>query len=129
VGIWRLDHQKLNGQTKDVESLTLRISADGDKLLFAFAVPVNGIDFVSMTYAAKLDGTEAEVKNAQRLKIGTIQLTRPKPSEYKFTLKGGNGHDSTGRLTVSPDGKTLTSESDAVQGGQSLHLLQTFSRH
>jgi len=129
VGIWRLDSQELNGQKKDIEPLTLRISPDGDKLLFAFAVPVNHIDFVSMTYTAKLDGTEADVKNAQQVKVGTVQITRAQPSLYKFVLKGGNGRESVGHLTVSPDGKTLTSESDATQGGQAAHLMQSFSRH
>ena len=129
VGIWRLDHQELNGQAKDIEPLTLRISPDGDKFLFAFAVPVNNIDFVSMTYTSKLDGTEAEVKNAQRVKVGTIQIIRPKPSQYKFVLKGDHGRESSGSLTVSTDGKTLTSESDSTQGGQTAHLVQSFSRH
>jgi hypothetical protein len=129
VGTWRLDHQELNGQQKDIESLTLRISADGDKLSFAFAVPVNNIDFVSMTYTVKLDGTAADVKNAQQIKVGTVQMTRAKPSQYKFVLRSENGRESSGRLTVSPDGKTLTNESDAAQGGQSAHLLQSFSRH
>jgi hypothetical protein len=129
VGIWRLDHQEINGQKKAIESLTLRISADGDKFLFAFAVPVNNIDFISMTYTVKLDGTEADVKNAQQAKVGTVQMTRAKPAQYKFVLKGGNGRESSGLLTVSPDGKTLTSESDSSQGGQSVHMMQSFLRH
>jgi hypothetical protein len=129
VGIWRLDHQELNGQTKDIEPMTLRISADGDKFLFAFAVPVNHIDFVSMSYTAKLDGTEADVKNAQQVKVGTVQITRVKPSQYKFVLKGGSGRESFGSLSVSADGKTLTSESDSSQAGQATHLLQSFSKH
>jgi len=128
VGVWKLDHQELNGQSKEIEPLTLRISPDGDKYLFAFAVPVNHIDFVSMSYSAKLDGTEADVNNSQRIKVGTVQITRAKPSQYKFVLKGGNGRESSGRLTVSPDGKTLTSESDSNQSGQPLHLLQSFLR-
>jgi hypothetical protein len=129
VGIWRLDHQELNGQNKEIESMTLRISADGDKFLFAFAVPVNHIDFVSMSYTAKLDGTEADVKNAQQVKVGTVQITRAKPAQYKFVLKSGSGRESVGRLTVSPDGKTLTSESDSSQAGQATHLVQSFSKH
>jgi hypothetical protein len=129
VGIWRLDSQELNGQKKEIEPLTLRISPDGDKYLFAFAVPVNNIDFVSMTYTVKLDGTDADVKNAQQIKVGTIQITRAKPSQYKFSLKAGNGRESSGSLTVSADGKTLTSESDSMQGRQATHLVQSFSRH
>ncbi len=109
--------------------MTLRISPDGDKLLFAFAVPVNHIDFVSMSYTAKLDGTEADVKNAQQVKVGTVQITRVKPSQYKFVLKGGSGRESFGSLSVSADGKTLTSESDSSQAGQATHLLQSFSKH
>jgi hypothetical protein len=47
-------------------------------------------------------------------------------------LKGPNRPDSSGRLTVSPDGKTLTSETDTVQGGasgRSMHSKQIFSRY
>ena len=92
-------------------------------------MPVNNIDFISMTYTVKFDGTDSDVKNAQQVKVGTVQMTRLKPSQYKFVLKGENGRESSGRLTVSPDGKTLTSESDSAQGGQSAHLVQSFLRH
>lgn len=128
AGTWQLDNQELNGQKKETEPLTLRIAADGDKLSFAFAVLVNNIDFVSMTYAAKLDGTDADVKNAQGVKIGTIQITTLQPSHYKLVLKGANRPETTGSLTVSPDGKALTSETDTMVDGHSMHLVQSFSR-
>src|ERR1700744_306242 len=95
VGLWQLDRQELNGQTKETEPLTLRITTEGDKLAFAFAVLVNNIDFVSMTYTAKLDGTEADVKNAQGVKLGTIQITALRPSHYKLLLKGANRPETT----------------------------------
>jgi hypothetical protein len=101
-------------------------------LAFAFSVPVNNVYFVSMTYTVKLDGSDADVKNANGEKIGTVQMTAPAPSQYKLTLKGPNRPDSAGKLTVSADGKTLTSETDTVQGGQggrSMHSRQTFSRY
>jgi hypothetical protein len=129
VGTWQLDHQEQNGQRKETEPLTLRISPDGDKLSFAFAVLVNNIDFVSMTYTAKLDGTEADIKNAHGVKMGTIKVTASGPSHYKLLLKGDNRPESSGSLTVSPDGKILTSESDAVLADHSVHLVQTFTRH
>jgi len=129
VGSWQLDHQELNGQKKETEQLTLRISADGAKFLFAFSVPVNNIDFVSMTYTAKLDGTEAEVKNARGEKVGTVQITTPSPSHYKLILRGENRPDTTVHLSVSSDGNTLISESDSAPAGHSAHLVQTFSRH
>jgi hypothetical protein len=132
LGTWRLDSQEVNGQKSNPEPLTLKVSQSGDKLAFAFSVPVNNVYFVSMTYTVKLDGSEADVKNAQGEKIGTIQMTSGSPSQYKFTLKGPNRPDSFGKLTVSSDGKTLSSETDTVQGGpggRSMHSKQLFSRY
>jgi hypothetical protein len=132
LGTWRLDSQEVNGQKSNAEPLTLKISQSGDKLAFAFSVPVNNVYFVSMTYTVKLDGSEADVKNAQGDKVGTIQLTPGGPSQYKMVLKGPNRPDSSGKLTVSADGKTLTSESDTVQAGgsgRSIHSKQLFSRY
>jgi hypothetical protein len=132
VGTWRLDSQEVNGQKSDAEPLTLKVTQSGDMLAFAFSVPVNNVYFVSMTYSVKLDGSEAEVKNSKGEKIGTIQMTGGGPSQYKLILKGPNRPDSAGKLTVSPDGKTMTSETDTVQGGQggrSMHSRQLFSRY
>jgi hypothetical protein len=132
LGTWRLDSQEVNGQKTDAEPLTLKVSQASDKLAFAFSVPVNDVYFVSMTYTVKLDGSEADVKNSKGDKVGTIQVTAGGPSQYKLILKGPNRPDSAGRLTVSPDGKTLTSETDTVQGGQggrSMHSKQLFSRY
>ncbi len=132
IGTWRLDSQEVNGQKRESEPLTLKITQAGDKLAFAFSVPVNNVYFVSMTYTVKLDGSEADVKNAQGEKIGTIQMSPAGPSQYKLVLKGPNRPDSSGKLMVSADGKTLTSETDTVQGGQggrSMHSKQLFSRY
>lgn len=132
LGTWRLDSQEVNGQKSAAEPLTLKITQAGDKVAFAFSVPVNDVYFVSMTYTVKLDGTEADVKNAKGDKVGTVQMSVSGPSQYKLTLKGPNHPDSSGRLTVSPDGKTLTSETDTVQagpGGRSTHSKQLFARY
>jgi len=132
IGTWRLDSQEVNGQKSNAEPLTLKVTPAGDRLAFAFSVPVNDVYFVSMTYTVKLDGGEADVKNSKGDKVGTIQMTAGGPSQYKLVLKGPNRPDSSGKLTVSPDGKTLTSETDTVQGGQggrSMHSKQLFSRY
>ena len=132
LGTWRLDSQEVNGQKTNSEPLTLKVSQSGDKLAFAFSVPVNNVYFVSMTYTVKLDGAEADVKNAQGDKVGTIQMTLGGPSQYKLILKGPNRPDSAGTLTVSPDGKTMTSQTDTVQAGPSgrpIHSRQLFSRY
>ncbi len=129
IGTWRLESQEVNGQKTTSEALTLKVSQAGDKLAFAFSVPVNNVYFVSTTYTAKLDGSEADVKNARGDKIGTIQLSPAGPSQYKLVLKGPNRPDSSGKLTVSADGKTLTSEADTMQAGRSVHSKQFFSRY
>jgi hypothetical protein len=132
VGTWRLDAQEVNGQKSNAEPLTLKITQSGDKLDFAFSVPVNNVYFVSMTYSVKPDGSEADVKNSKGDKVGTVQMMLAGPSQYKLTLKGPNRPDSSGKLTVSADGKTLTSEQDTAPGGssgRSIHSKQLFSRY
>ena len=132
IGTWRLESQEVNGQKSNAEPLTLKVSQYGDKLAFAFSVPVNNVYFVSTTYTVKLDGSEADVKNSQGEKMGTVQITVSGPSQYKLILKGPNRPDSSGKLTVSLDGKTLNSEQDTVPGGpsgRSMHSKQIFSRY
>jgi hypothetical protein len=132
VGTWRLDSQEVNGQKSNSEPLTLKVTQAGDKLAFAFSVPVNDVYFVSMTYAVKPDGSDADVKNSKGDKVGTVQMTPAGPSQYRLVLKGPNRPDSSGKLTVSADGKTLTSETDTVQASptsRSIHSRQIFSRY
>ena len=107
----------MNGQKSNSEPLTLKITQAGDKLAFAFSVPVNNVYFVSMTYTVKLDGSEAEVKNSQGEKMGTIQMTSAAHRNTNCILKGPNRPDSSGKLMVSPDGKTLTSEQTPCTAG------------
>jgi len=106
----------------------LKVTQEGDKLAFAFSVPVNDVYFVSMSYTVKPDGSEADVKNARGEKIGTVRMTPAGPSQYRIVLKGMNRPDSSGKLTVSPDGKTLTSEQDTASGGRAIHSTQLFTR-
>ena len=129
VGTWRLERQEINGEATRFEPLTLRITQTGDRLTFAFSVPVNDVYFVSMSYELRLDGTAADVKNGRGEKIGTIEMKGDGPSQYKLALKGPNRPDSSGKLTVSADGKSLTSEAESMQGGRAVHSKQVFSRY
>jgi hypothetical protein len=129
IGTWRLDRQEINGSQTKGEPLTLKITEAGDKLAFAFSVPINNVYFVSMRYDVKLDGSAAEVKNANGDKIGTVEIKPSGPSQYTLTMKGPNRPASSGKLTVSADGKTLISETDAVQAGRSIHSKQFYSRY
>jgi len=128
VGLWRLQQQEINGQKGDVEPLALQISEAGDKLRFAFSVPLPDIYFVTTTYTVRLDGSSADIMNGNSQKVGTIQVARSGAGQYRLTMQGPNRPDSQGKLTVSADGKTLISESDATQSGRSIHSKQTFAR-
>ena len=128
LGTWRLTSQEVGGQTINPEPLTLRITQSGPALEFAYSVPVNNINFVSNRYVSRLDGTAADVKDVQGTKIGTIKITRTAPLQYSVIMQGQNRPSVSGKMTVSADGKTLTSESDAnVPGRGSVHTVQVFS--
>jgi hypothetical protein len=132
LGNWRLESQEVNGQPSKADPLTLRITPEGDKLRFAFSVPINDVYFVSMTYTVKPDGSDGEVKNSKGETMGSVQLTPSGQSEYKLVLKGTNRPDSNGKITISADGKTLTSEQNTVPGGpnaRSMHSKQVFSHY
>jgi hypothetical protein len=129
VGLWRLQRQEINGAAAEFEPLTLQISETGDRLRFAFSVPLPDVYFVTTTYTVRLDGSSADIMNGNDQKVGTIQMTRSGPRQYALTMKGQNRPDSQGKLTISPDGKTLVSEADATQSGRSVHSKQTFARY
>ncbi len=129
VGLWRLQRQEIDGKQSDFEPLTLRISQTGDKLTFAFSVPLPDIYFVTATYTLRLDGSSVNIMNGNSQKIGTVQMTRAGRGEYVLTMKGPNKPDSQAKLTLSGDGRMLVSESDATQSGRSVHSKQTFARY
>jgi hypothetical protein len=129
VGRWLLKSQDVGGQQTDADPLTLRIVQRGNTFEFGYSLPVNNIQFVSMSFASQLDGAEVDVKNSQGNKIGTVKITKAGGSRYKVVLEGPNRPSAVGTMTVSPDGKTLTSDSEAnVPGKGSTHTHQVFSR-
>jgi len=129
AGKWQLKSQQVNGRDTMSRPLTLRITQTGDQVEFEYSVAVNQKQEVSLRFAARLDGSAADVKNSTGRKIGTARLTRGGPSQYLVMLEGPNRPSSLGKMTVSGNGKTLVSESDATApGGDRLHTVQTFER-
>jgi len=130
VGRWLLVNQQV-GATKfsSPEQLTLRVSPVGKTFEFAYSVPVNDIQFVSLRFSTKLDGSQADIKDANGKTIGNAKVTKA-GSQYKLIMQGPGKPPSSGTLTVSANGKTLTSESDSKPAGQSapVHTIQVFSR-
>jgi len=128
VGVWKLAGQQLNGEKTDFETLTLRIAQKGDRIAFAFSVPVNNIHYLSMQYVVRLDGSEADIKNGEGVKLGSIKMSKTGSGQYAFTLQGPNRPETSGKLTVSSDAKHLTSESQGEQNGRPMRLVQQFER-
>ena len=98
-------------------------------MTFAFSAPMPEIDFVTMIAHAALGRTQrADITNGTVRKSDRSQMIRSGAGQYKLTMKGPNKPDAQGKLTVSVDGKTLISESDATRSGISVHSKQTFAR-
>lgn len=128
IGIWHLDRQEVNGEKIEHAPMTMQVSQAGDKLAFSFSVLVKDVNTVSMTYELKLDGVDADVKDAQGQKVGTIEMASAGPLQYKLLVRRPNRRDSAGTLTVSSDGKSLTSDADTLHSGKPIHTTQLFSR-
>lgn len=129
LGRWLLQSQEVAGQKTENEPLTLRIVQHGNAFEFAYSVPVNNIQFVSLSFSPRMDGAEADVKDSQGNKIGTVKVTKAGAAFYKVVLQGPHRPTAVGTMTVSADGKTLTCESDANAPGQpAIHTRQIFSR-
>src|ERR1700731_4173976 len=54
VGRWLLKSQDVGGQQTDADPLTLRIVQRGNTFEFGYSVPVNNIQFVSMSFTSHL---------------------------------------------------------------------------
>ena len=130
VGRWLLTSQQVGGQKMPIDELTLRITPSGQMLEFAYSVPVRDIQFVSLRFAAKPDGTQADVTDANGKKVGTVKVTKTGPTRYKVVLEGQGRPTASGGMTISADGKTLTSESESTKPGQTAatRMVQVFAR-
>lgn len=129
VGSWLLKSQQVSGQERQSRPLLLRIAQSGESLDFEYSVPTNQKQEVTLRFTARLDGSASDVKNSAGTKIGTAKVTRAGPARYRVMLEGPRRPTSSGTLTISTDGRTLTSESDTVgSDGSKIHTVQVFQR-
>lgn len=129
AGKWLLKTQEVAGQKTDPNPLVLAITASGPSLDFAYLVTVNDTQVISLKFSSHLDGTEAEITGVDGSKIGTAKVAKDGAARYKVLLEGPNRPPASGSMTVSPDGKTLTSESDVkTPSGAMVHTVQVFAR-
>jgi hypothetical protein len=127
AGKWLLKHQEVAGKETTSNPLTLAISPAGKAFDFTFIVTVNEKPVISLKFTAPLDGTEAEVTGGDGQKMGAAKVSKDGGS-YKVLMEGSGRPAVTTHMTVSPDGKTLTSESDVTTpSGVAVHTEQIFS--
>lgn len=129
AGRWLLQRQEVGGQKTDPDPLTLRVTPNGNGFDFAYSIPVNDVQFVSMSFTSRLDGTDADVKDSRGNKIGSIKIAHAGAMQYTVVLQGPNRPTANGKMTVSADGKTLSVETDAQAPGKAaVHTVQVFAR-
>ena len=87
AGKWILKSQQVSGRETASQPLTLRITQAGDLLEFEYSVAVDQKQEVSLRFAARLDGSAADVKKSDGRKIGTAKVSRGGPSQYLVTLR------------------------------------------
>jgi hypothetical protein len=127
AGKWLLKHQEVAGKETTSNPLTLDITPAGKSFDFAFIVTVNEKPIVSLKFTTPLDGSAAEVTGGDGKKMGSAKVSRDGGS-YKVLMEGSGRPAVTTHMTISPDGKTLTSESDVTTpSGVDVHTEQIFS--
>ena len=74
AGNWLLKSQQVAGAEAPVSRpLTLRVAATGDALEFEYSVTTGQKQEISLRFTARLNGSEADVKNFAGAKIGTAR--------------------------------------------------------
>jgi hypothetical protein len=128
VGTWLLNHQEVGGNGVDSNPLSLAVTPSGNRLDFAFIVTVNNEPLVNLKFSSPLDGTEVEVSGGDGKKMGTAKVSKD-GAAYKLLIEGPGRPAVAVQMTVSPDGKTLVSESDVeTPTGGNVHTKQVFAR-
>ena len=129
VGRWLLKSQQISGQETALRPLILEITAVGGALQFEYSVPSKASKAITLSFAARLDGSASEVKDAQGRKIGTAKVSRAGALEYSLILEGPNRPTASGKMKLSADRATLECDADSVApGGARTHTVQVFAR-
>lgn len=130
IGTWKMVSQTVDGQRADPDPVTLRVFESGGALEFDYSVPVNSVNFVGTKFTSiHLDGSAGDIRNSHGDKIGTVKITKVGAAEYRAVIEGPSRPTATGKIWISPDGKTLTSDSQATAAGKgSTRAVQIFTR-
>jgi hypothetical protein len=126
VGTWQMIYQKVAGERQRPLPLALKVVHSSKGLEFAYLWGREAE--ITMTFTARLDGTEAIVTDGKGAAMGIAKLNKTK-SDYRLTLQQPDRRPEPGKLTISEQGRILTVESDGVVPGKGLtHIIQVFAR-
>jgi hypothetical protein len=119
AGTFKLDlsKSKFSGPSPKEETATVA-SATKDSIKYTIAgTDVNGNPY-SFSYDGKADTAGQQVRNGRA--IATITYHMPSPREFTSNGEGADGARSTGTVTLSKDGKTITvhEKSKNAQGAE-----------
>ena len=112
VGTWKLNlaKSKYSPGPLPVKSLNATREADGDGVKVTTTGERADGSAINATYTAKFDGSPASV-SGQGAPYDTISLKQVNANTFTYETKNSaNKYHASGRLTVSADGKTLTTK-------------------
>ena len=116
-GVWKVRPSGKPGDASK-QTMTIEPAADGMKVTTDIEFG-NGAGGMSTTYVTKLDGAEVPVYSAGKV-VMTLRGKRIGPNTYEGSVAGPGG-TGTSKTTLSPDGKTMTT--DGMMGSIASHLV------
>jgi|SRR5580704_280923 hypothetical protein len=130
VGTWKLNLTKSKFDPGPApKSLTRKVVAEGDGLKYSFeGVSADGKP-VSYGFTVKFDGKDYPITGSMPSGADTISVKRVDANNYEATLKKGGKVLSTGKVTVSADGKVTTVDSTGMTAaGAKMHDVQVYDK-
>ncbi|MGA2263637.1 MAG: hypothetical protein ABSH28_19650 [Acidobacteriota bacterium] len=129
AGSWVLTANSYDSKPAPVTiPLGLKVTESGGSLQFQYSM--NGGQLITMVFAARMDGSEVDVKDGTGKRIGSAIVHKVSANDYELVLKSPGAPDSPGKMTVSNGGNTLTCESTTRLPGHDkpTKVTQVFTR-
>ena len=131
LGTWKMNAEKskFTPGPMPVRSLTFtREAADGGVKVTSTGERSDG-SAINATYTAKFDGSPATV-SGQGAPYDTISLKQVNANTFTYSTKNSaNKYSAHGRLTVSPDGKTMTMKASGTDAeGKPMSVTLVFDK-
>ena len=130
AGTWKLNVTKSKFDPGPApKSQTRKVEAQGDGLKYTFDGV--GADGKAMTYGftVKFDGKDYPITGSHPSGADTVSAKKTDANHYEATLKKGGKVVSTGKVSVSADGKVTTVDSSGTNAaGAKTHDMLVYDR-